>query len=147
MLWKYIFCVNASCLCMLWRTIFCVNTSCVYALRSKKGELTLTKFLGGVDLLRNAIKNLSSCNLIQDRNQESRRGGLAPPAKFFDPLEKCVGHSLKILSPYQKTLRPTWCRAWFDLRIVLGSGEADSNYALVYNWPWREVAAKSIGSV
>jgi len=31
------------------------------------------------------------------------------PAKFFAPLEKCVGHSLKNLVPTQKTLHPAWC--------------------------------------
>jgi len=32
----------------------------------------------------------------QARNQEAA-GGEAPPAKFFAPLEKCVGHFLKLL--------------------------------------------------
>jgi len=31
--------------------------------------------------------------------------GARPPGKIFHPLEKCVGHSLKILSPSQKTIR------------------------------------------
>jgi len=34
---------------------------------------------------------------------------LFPPRKSFTPLEKCVGHNLKNLSPSQKTHRSSWC--------------------------------------
>jgi len=37
------------------------------------------------------------------------QGGEAPLEDFFAPLKKCVGHCLKNLGPYQKTLRPAWC--------------------------------------
>ena len=36
------------------------------------------------------------------------RRGFVPPAKIFASHEKCVGHSLKNLGPFQETLRPTW---------------------------------------
>ena len=46
-----------------------------------------------------------------DRNQG------ANPAKFFAPLEKCVGHSLKIWAPLRKHFAPpgvpSWLRAWW----------------------------------
>jgi len=32
-----------------------------------------------------------------------------PPGKIIAPLEKCVGHSLKILGRSQKILRHPWC--------------------------------------
>ena len=55
----------------------------------------------------------------QARNQ----GSEAPPRKCFAPLEKCVGHSFKILDIVQKIWAPlrklfappgvtSWLRAW-----------------------------------
>jgi len=53
-------------------------------------------------LFRQKTDIIQMCQCInQARNQEGA------PAKFFAPLEKCVGHSLKNLGPSQKTLRPT----------------------------------------
>ena len=47
---------------------------------------------------------------MQARNQ----GDAGPPYKIVrPPLEKCVGHRLKVLDIVQKTLRPSWLRACF----------------------------------
>jgi len=54
------------------------------------------------------------------------QGGLHPPAKFFYPLEKRVGHSLKLLgkvkkiwSPLRKSFAsagvPSWLGAWREV--------------------------------
>jgi len=52
------------------------------------------------------------CNITRPVN----RGGEATPRKIFaSPGKMCwtyfetIGHSLKIFSPSQKTLRPPWC--------------------------------------
>jgi len=62
-----------------------------------------------------------TCNCLAPvQSRPVARGGAgrgrSPPKKFFVPLEKCVGYSLKILDtakkklgPSQKTLRPSWC--------------------------------------
>jgi len=34
-------------------------------------------------------------------------------------LEKSVGHSLKNLGPFQKTLRPPWCPSWLRACICV----------------------------
>jgi len=60
----------------------------------------------------------------QSRNQGRRRGGEAPLEKFSLPLEKCVGHRLKLLdivkkiwAPLRKVFAPpsdpSWLRAWW----------------------------------
>jgi len=62
-----------------------------------------------------------------------RREGEASPRKIFAPLEKCVGHSLKLLDTIQKIsapLRkffappgvPSWLRAWVWARSRIGYG-------------------------
>ena len=59
-------------------------------------------------------KQFMVCN--QDRNQGGAGGAKPPLEKISPPLEKMcltyfetIGHSLKNLSPSQKTLRPPWC--------------------------------------
>jgi len=42
----------------------------------------------------------------QSRNQGRRRGGEAPLEKFSLPLEKCVGHRLKLLDIVKKIWAP-----------------------------------------
>jgi len=63
-------------------------------------------------------KGLAKDHLGQVLSRPVIRGvqGAKPPLeKFSLPLEKCVGHSLKMLDivqkfgPSQKTLRPSWC--------------------------------------
>ena len=67
-------------------------------------------------------------------HQTRMQGGKIPPKNFFAPLEKCVGHSLKQLdsfknlSPFQKTLRPTWC---LKLVTILGHTRAIVSYRLI----------------
>ena len=62
------------------------------------------------------------CNRRQARNQGGA-GGRSPPRKFSPHLEKCVGHSLKILDIVQKIWAPlgklfappgvpSWLRTW-----------------------------------
>jgi len=51
----------------------------------------------------------------QARNQGARKGSETPPAKFFAPLEKYVGHSLnyrtkfKKFGPISENSSPPWC--------------------------------------
>jgi len=61
---------------------------------------------------------LYCCACFQARNQEGRKQGEVPLENFSLPLEKYVGHCLKVLDTYsslknlshsQKTLRPPWC--------------------------------------
>ena len=71
--------------------------------------------MGNASLATIVFQHVTSCGLLhiwlQTRNQ-----GPKPPRNFFAPLlEKCVGHSLKLLDTVQKIwapqkqLCPSWC--------------------------------------
>ena len=72
--------------------------------------------LGEPILIGSIVSTPLSFSLHQDRNQGGRRGE-NPPKIFSTPLERRVGHSLKLLNicslkdsgSSQKTFRPSWC--------------------------------------
>jgi len=58
---------------------------------------------------------MSDTHKLQYRNnQQARNQGIeAPPAKFFTPLKKFVGHSLKMLGPSRKLFAPLVSQAGY----------------------------------
>ena len=55
------------------------------------------------------VTNHSLCQQHTYFYQVRKHGSEAPPKNISPHLEKCLGHSFKILGPSQKTLRPPWC--------------------------------------
>jgi len=66
-------------------------------------------------------------NMLLWWTQARSYGGEAPLESFLPPLEKCVGHSLKLLDIGQLILAPlgklfaapgasSWLMAWVDIR-------------------------------
>ena len=110
-------------------------------------------------LRKTSVSNMGAPNLllapgaIQARNQ-GVAGGLRPPRKFFAPSGKIcwayfktIEHSLKNLSPSQKTLRPPYCPKLVtglspsNLVTPLVTGSVDGIMAFFpeFNW-WISMA-------
>jgi len=67
-----------------------------------------------------SVETIHACSTNQARNQRGEA-----PRKFFAPLEKCVGHCLKLLDIVQRIWAlfrklfaplgvPSWLRAWYQ---------------------------------
>ena len=80
--------------------------------------------------------------LYQARNQ----GGRSNPRKFFAPLEKCVGHSLKILDIVQKIwphlgklFAPPGVQSWLRACFVLWTSCLRAKMQYYYTWQFARM--------
>jgi len=80
--------------------------------------------------IESLFENVAYISCGEARNQWSAGGSKRPPENFSPPLEKCIGHRLKLVDIVQKMwapLRkrfappsdPSWLRAW--LWVILKS--------------------------